>query len=164
MLEPKRIIKNGIATIVFWNDGTKTIVKCAADDEPDDYMAFCAAYCKKIFGSNSRLKRTIKKAVKAKPKKEDTHKVSNTKSLLTNFSLVQTLMDDYRRYMEKRVEAEIVSSKRLYRMNSEPQFKFLIPMPGCKNCESVNICPECFTTKAVNCGDYDFSQTYLSHL
>lgn len=132
MLEPKRIIRNGIATIVFWNDDTKTIVKCAEDDEPDDYMAFCAAYCKKIFGSNSRLKRTIKKAVNAKPKKADTQKVSNT--------------------------------KRLYRMNSEPQFQYLIPMPGCKNCESVNICPECFTTKAVNCGDYDFSQTYFSHL
>lgn len=132
MLKPKRIIKNGIATIVFWNDGTKTIVKCAEDGEPDDYMAFCAAYCKKVFGSNSQLKRVIKKAVNAKPKKEDIHKVSNT--------------------------------KRLYRMISEPQFKYLIPMPGCKNCESVNICPECFTNKAVNCGDYDFSQTYFSHL
>lgn len=132
MLEPKRIIKNGIATIVFWNDGTKTIVKCAEDDEPDDYMAFCAAYCKKVFGSNSHLKRVIKNVRNAKPKKEDIHKISNT--------------------------------KRLYRMNSEPQFKFLIPMPGCKNCESVNICPECFTTKSVNCGDYDFSQTYFSHL
>ena len=66
MLEPKRIIKNGIATIVFWNDGTKTIVKCAEDDEPDDYMAFCAAYCKKVFGSNSHLKRVIKDAENAK--------------------------------------------------------------------------------------------------
>ena len=137
MLEPKRIIKNGIATIVFWNDGTKTIVKCAEDDEPDDYMAFCAAYCKKVFGSNSQLKRTIKKAVKAKPKKEDTHKVSNTKSLFTNFSLVQTIMDDYRRYMG--IEAGIV------------------PMHRCRNCESVNTCPDCFTNVAVNYGNYDSS-------
>ena len=157
MLEPKRIIRNGIATIVFWNDGTKTIVKCAADDEPDDYMAFCAAYCKKVFGSNSRLKRVIKNARNAKPKKEDIHKVSNTKSLFTNFSVVQTIMDDYRRYMEKSVEAEIASPKRFYiGLDGCIQSKFPEPMPGCKNCESVNICHDCFTKGAVNCGKYFF--------
>ena len=157
MLEPKRIIKNGIATIVFWNDGTKTIVKCAADDEPDDYMAFCAAYCKKVFGSNSWLKRTIKKAVNAKPKKVDTQKVSNIKSLSTNFSLTQNLMDNYRQYMEKIIESDRVSLKRLYlEMDECAQPKFPKPMPGCKNCESVNMCHDCFTKGAVNCGKYFF--------
>lgn len=157
MLEPKRIIKNGIATIVFWNDGTKTIVKCAVDDEPDDYMAFCAAYCKKVFGSNSQLKRVIKKAVNAKSKKEDIHKVYNTKSLSTNFSLAQNVIDNYRQYMEKKFEAEIASPKRLYlELGSGTQFKFLKPMPGCKNCEHVNTCPDCFTKAAVNCGKYFF--------
>ena len=75
MMEPKRIIRNGIATIVFWNDGTKTIVKCAVDDEPDDYMVFCAAYCKKVFGSNSQLKRVIKNARNAKSEKKKDEKV-----------------------------------------------------------------------------------------
>lgn len=70
MIKPRRIIHNGFATIVFWNDGTKTVVKCAEDDEPDAYMAFCAAYCKKVFGSNSHLKRAIKDAEKAGPEKK----------------------------------------------------------------------------------------------
>ena len=40
---PDRILKSGNRTIVFWNDGEKTIVK-RADGEPDNtYVAFTAA-------------------------------------------------------------------------------------------------------------------------
>ena len=59
---PDRIIKNGPATIVFWCDGTKTVVKCGEGDSPDDYAAFCAALGKKVFGSNSNLKRIMRNA------------------------------------------------------------------------------------------------------
>lgn len=59
---PKKIISNYPATIVFWKDGTKTVVKCAAGTDPDLYNAFCAAVCKKIFGSNSHLKKVIEEA------------------------------------------------------------------------------------------------------
>lgn len=31
-IAPKRIIRNGPALIVFWNDGTKTVVKCHNED------------------------------------------------------------------------------------------------------------------------------------
>lgn len=61
-LKPKKIIFNYPATIVFWEDGTKTVVKCAAGTDPDLYNAFCAAVCKKIFGSNSHLKKVIEEA------------------------------------------------------------------------------------------------------
>lgn len=57
---PDRILKSGNATIVFWNDGTKTIVKLPEGDKPDDYSAFTAALAKKIFGSNSKVKKVIK--------------------------------------------------------------------------------------------------------
>lgn len=56
---PQRIIVNYPDTIVFWKDGTKTVVKCAAGTDPDLYSAFCAAVCKKVFGSNSHLKKVI---------------------------------------------------------------------------------------------------------
>ena len=56
---PERIIKSGPATIVFWADGTKTVVKCAEGTEPDDYTAFCAALGKKVYGSNSALKKAM---------------------------------------------------------------------------------------------------------
>lgn len=59
---PERIILNFPATIVFWKDGTKTVVKCAAGTDPDLYNAFCAALAKKVFDTNSHLKKVIEKA------------------------------------------------------------------------------------------------------
>ena len=57
---PKKIIKSGPCTIVFWNDGTKTMVRRATGEADDDYSAFTAALAIKIFGSNSAVKRTVK--------------------------------------------------------------------------------------------------------
>ena len=67
---PERIVKSGRATIVFWEDGTKTVVK-RSDDEPDnEYNAYLAALGKRIYGSNSALKRLIRDyTVVQKPKK-----------------------------------------------------------------------------------------------
>ncbi len=55
----KKIVRNGPATIVFWDDGTKTIVKRAEGTKDDIYMAFCSAFTKKMLGNNSRIKRVI---------------------------------------------------------------------------------------------------------
>ena len=57
---PTRILKSGPCTIVFWQDGTKTMVRRAADEVDNDYSAFTAALAIKIFGSNSAVKRTVK--------------------------------------------------------------------------------------------------------
>ena len=67
---PDRIVKSGRATIVFWEDGTKTVVKRSPDEQDNDYNAFLAALGIKIFGSNSQLKKIIKEqTVVQKPKK-----------------------------------------------------------------------------------------------
>lgn len=60
---PKKVIfnENYQVTIVLWEDGTKTIVRCAENTTPDPYAAYCAAFAKKCYGSNSKLKKTIKK-------------------------------------------------------------------------------------------------------
>ena len=65
---PHRIIFNYPATIVFWEDGTKTLVKCATGTDPDLYNAFCAALAKKIFDSNSHLKKVIEEAYERRKK------------------------------------------------------------------------------------------------
>lgn len=53
----ERIIRNGPATIVFWKDGTRTVVKCMEGTPYDEYSAFTAAVCKKIYGSSAICKR-----------------------------------------------------------------------------------------------------------
>lgn len=60
---PKKIIfnENYQVTVVLWEDGTKTIVRCAENTAPDPYAAYCAAFAKKCYSSNSKLKKTIKK-------------------------------------------------------------------------------------------------------
>ena len=70
---PLRIVRNGIATIVFWNDGTKTIVKRGEDEEDSEYSAFTAALAIKLYGSNSAVKRIVaetKEQKKQRPKKK----------------------------------------------------------------------------------------------
>lgn len=59
-VDVKKIIFSGPKTIVLWSDGTKTIVSMSKDElRFDPEAAFCAAYTKKMFGSNSKIKRII---------------------------------------------------------------------------------------------------------
>lgn len=48
----KQVKYCGPATIIFWEDGTKTISKCSPRDEFDPEKGFCIAYMKKIVGSD----------------------------------------------------------------------------------------------------------------
>lgn len=64
---PDRILRSGDATIVFWRDGEKTVVKKASDEEDNEYVAFCSALAKKIFGSNNAVKK-IAASVEVKKK------------------------------------------------------------------------------------------------
>lgn len=72
---PKKIIVNedSKVTVVMWGDGTKTIVKCSGADQYDPYAAYCAAFAKKCYGTNSQLKKTIENLTvvqESKPKKK----------------------------------------------------------------------------------------------
>lgn len=63
---PMRILRHGPATIVFWCDGTKTVVKRAPDEPDNEYTAFTAALAIRIFGSNSKLKKIVKTKTEVK--------------------------------------------------------------------------------------------------
>ena len=63
-LKPERIIfQSNHATIVYWNDGTKTVVKRA--DEDDKFIpevGFAMALVKRIYGNRSEVLRWIENA------------------------------------------------------------------------------------------------------
>jgi len=61
--EVNRIIFNPPATIVFWKDGSKTVVKCHGDQTFNPYYGFCAALAKHIYKSNSAVNRMVDKYV-----------------------------------------------------------------------------------------------------
>lgn len=57
-----RVTFNGPATIVFWTDGTKTIVKCMEDEEFDPEKGLAMAICKRLYGG--KFHKTFKDAIK----------------------------------------------------------------------------------------------------
>ena len=57
---PKEIIYNNAATIVYWTDGTKTVVKCNENDVYSEYSGFVAAVAKKMYGGTGPIKQIIK--------------------------------------------------------------------------------------------------------
>lgn len=59
-ITPKKVIFNGPATIVIWQDGTKTIVKKSEDDTDDREKAVMYAILKKEFGSRAKMNRYLK--------------------------------------------------------------------------------------------------------
>ncbi len=66
---PSRIVKSGPCTIVFWKDGSKTVVRCPVDTVPNDYEAFTAALAIKVFGTNSQVKKLIRRLTVIQPQK-----------------------------------------------------------------------------------------------
>lgn len=57
----RRILFNDPATIVFWGDDTKTIVKCMKGEKYERYAGFAAACMKKLFGSTLHAKDIMEK-------------------------------------------------------------------------------------------------------
>lgn len=68
---PTKILRNGRATVVFFADDTKVVVKLPEGVEDSDYNAFCAAITKKMFGTNARIKSKIEKITEAVPTDEE---------------------------------------------------------------------------------------------
>lgn len=52
----KKVIFNDPATIILWNDGTKTVVKVSGNDTYDKERGFLMCYLKGIVGNKTLLK------------------------------------------------------------------------------------------------------------
>lgn len=59
--EIKKVIFNNPATIVYWADGTKTVVKCGDDDIFDEEKGLAMAISKRALGNSGRYYETFKK-------------------------------------------------------------------------------------------------------
>ena len=70
-LTPKSIEQSADrkTVVVLWNDRTKTIVRLSENDKDDIDTAFAYALAKKIFGTNTHLKKVVRQNLnKHKPK------------------------------------------------------------------------------------------------
>ncbi len=59
----QKVIFNNPATVVVWDDDTKTVVKCGDRDvyDPEKGLALC--FMKKMLGNTGRYYETVKKAL-----------------------------------------------------------------------------------------------------
>lgn len=57
----RKVIFNGPATIVYWADGEKTVVKCQENDIFDPEKGLAMAISKKALGNKSSFNNTFKK-------------------------------------------------------------------------------------------------------
>ena len=60
----KEVIFNNPATIILWEDGTKTVVKCGKNDTYDPEKGMAMAICKKLMGNKGSYNNVFKKWLK----------------------------------------------------------------------------------------------------
>lgn len=60
---PKEVIFHDPATVVYWTDGTKTVVKCGPHDTFDPEKGLAMAIAKKHFGNGNEFHKVFRKWV-----------------------------------------------------------------------------------------------------
>lgn len=72
----KEVIFNGPATIIYWKDGTKTVVKCTEGDTYNPEVGIAMATLKKIFGeSYPKYRQCVSEAVNEHKEREKKKKL-----------------------------------------------------------------------------------------
>lgn len=72
--EIKNVIFNDPATIVFWEDGTKTVVKCQDGDKFDPEKGLAMAIVKKAYGNKGNYCNKLKKWLPKEEPVDDTNR------------------------------------------------------------------------------------------
>lgn len=67
----RKVVFNDPATIVFWSDNTKTVVKCGPDDIFDKEKGLAMAICKKMACNDTRFHKVFKQWCKPDEINED---------------------------------------------------------------------------------------------
>lgn len=70
-IEPEKVIFHNPATIIYWSDGSKTVVKCQEGDayDPEKGLALCCA--KKLLGNKSNFNNVFKKYLEKEVQNEE---------------------------------------------------------------------------------------------
>ena len=89
--EIKNVIFNDPATIVFWEDGTKTVVKCQDGDEFDPEKGLAMAIAKKAYGNKGSYCNKMKKWL---PKEEPVDTNSSLRSIFVPKDFTFTIDND----------------------------------------------------------------------
>lgn len=106
----KNVIFNDPATIVFWSDGSKTIVK-AHNEEFDPEKGLAMAICKKLYGNkgnfNNLFKKWIPEEIKEKANESNSHLCANCRySELDGYEYPCVECTSHKKWVEKDVKLD----------------------------------------------------------
>lgn len=73
-LEIKKVLYKNPATIIYWSDGSKTVVKCQREDTYDPEKGLAMAILKKIKGNTGRYYNEFKKWLPKKGENDNVRK------------------------------------------------------------------------------------------
>lgn len=100
--EIKEIIINEPAMIIFWKDGTKTVVKAQEGETFDEEKGLAMAYAKKALGNNyaafGRFKQRLKHAKRVNKEMEETD--------ISKIPICKEIMDEAMRRVKAEMEAD----------------------------------------------------------
>lgn len=93
----KRVIFNPPATIVFWSDGTKTVVKCSKNEVFDPEKGVAMAIAKRAQGNCEDYYKDISKWCQTTPVKKPTDMEINPKEMA---AVLDSMMEDCNQALE----------------------------------------------------------------
>lgn len=83
----KKVIFNAPATVVLWEDGTKTIVKAGDDDIYDPEKGLAMAIAKKALGNQGNYYEVFKKWLPEEEEEEELSIITGLKQKLSNLTI-----------------------------------------------------------------------------
>ena len=123
--EIKNVIFNDPATIVFWKDGTKTVVKCQDGDEFDPEKGLSMAIVKKAYGNKGNYCNKLKKWL---PKEEQVDTNSSLRSIFVPKDFTFTIDNDkfsksFKRHLSDALDIIFNGTKYMSNDNNVPSKK-----------------------------------------
>lgn len=73
----KKVVFNNPATVVFWYDGTKTVVKCQPEDVYDKRMGLALCIAKKALGNKGNYNKVFDKWIPEEPELEPEQEIKS---------------------------------------------------------------------------------------
>lgn len=87
----KKVIFNKPATVVIWDDGEKTVVKCGEKDEYDEEKGLAMAIVKRLCGNKGRYNEEFKKWI---PERQTKKQSAKEKLMQAADEYVKSVMGD----------------------------------------------------------------------
>lgn len=104
----KKVIFNNPATIVLWNDGTKTVVKCCSCELFDPEKGLAMAFAKKMLGNKNdyykELKSFIPKDSEEEPIRSDLYPYTLNEEINRKLKEIKTGVDNITNYLKPKGE------------------------------------------------------------